>query len=91
MKQTERLETMWQETFNRSIQSEYCPYGFIFNSKIEIDIEGYSKGGFYDYLCSDVLYLPDGGDVDVDAFLMNTKMEFENEMIDKYVHLTTNK
>ena len=77
MKQTERLETMWQETLNRFIQSEYCPYGFIFNSKIEIDIEGYSKGGFYVCLC--------------DAFLMNTKMDFENEMIDKYVHITANK
>ena len=34
-------------------------------------------------LCSDELYLPDGADVDVDAFLLNTKMDFENEMIEK--------
>jgi len=39
-------------------------------------------------LCSDELYLPDGADVDVDAFLLNTKMDFENEMIEKHVHLT---
>jgi len=80
MKQTERFETMWQETYSRFIQSEYCPYGYIFNSKIEKDIESYSKEGFYAYLCSNELCLSDGGDVDVDVLLMNTKMDFENEM-----------
>ena len=90
IKQIKRLETMWQETYNRFIQSEYCPYGYIFNSKIEINMEGYSNEGLYVYFCSDELYIPDGGDVDVDAFLMDTKMEFENEMIEKNVDIITN-
>ena len=92
MKQTERLYTMWQKTYNRFIQSEFCPYNKIFISKIEIDIEGYSNEGLYVYLCSDELYITSNFDCfdNLDAFLIDTKMEFENEMLEKNVNIKEN-
>ena len=92
MKQTERLYTMWQKTHNRFLQSKFCPYNNRFMSIIEIDIEGYSKEGGYVYLCSHELCITTkfGCFDNLDAFLMDTKMEFENEMEEKNLNITKN-
>ena len=91
-KQTERLYTMWQKTHNRFLQSEFCPYNNGFISKIEIDMEGDTKEGVYVYLLSHELCITTNFRCfdNLDAFLMNTKMEFENELLEKNVNITKN-
>ena len=91
-KQAERLYTMWQKTHNRFLQSEFFPYNKRFVSKIEIDMEGYSKEDTYVYLLSNELYITTefGCFDNLDAFIMDTKREFENEMEERNVNMTKN-
>ena len=91
-KQTERLYTMWQKTHNRFLQSEFCPYNKRFVSKIEIDMEGDTKEGVYVYLLSHELCITTkcGCFDNLNAFINDTKMEFENELLEKNVNITNN-
>ena len=79
LKQGERLEKMWQETYNRLRQNETFNSGFrpyYYSKSTELFIWVRTEDDSFE----NDLDINDGDDVDVDKFLQDTKMKFANEM-----------
>ena len=79
LKQGERLEKMWQETYNRLRQHETFNSGFrpsYYSKSTEFIIWVRTEDDSFE----NDLDINNGDDVDVDKFLQDTKMKFANEM-----------
>ena len=79
LKQGDRLEKAWQETYecvrqNKTFNSSFRPSHYSISTELIIWVQT-EKDSF-----ENDLDINDGDDVDVDKFLQDTKMKFANEM-----------